>query len=140
MPSYRRFLTPLQQMAFWKQSDKRRISPFATIFSTFSYRLSIQFYLLRKHVQSRLLQNCCMKERVKLYSINHWSLFFIFLKTFCPLNFFHVYNNWQQSWLQLWLLWLQLFILAPFFFNLANVLAKENVCPAEALNYNHICS
>ena len=46
--SYRRFLTPLQQTAFRKHCDKRRncskkaISPFATIFSTFSHRLSIQ--------------------------------------------------------------------------------------------------
>ena len=47
-PSYRRFRKPLQQMAFWKHSDKRRnctkraISPFATMFSTFRHRLSIQ--------------------------------------------------------------------------------------------------
>ena len=40
-------LTPLQQTAFWKHSDKRRnyskqaISHFATMFSTFSHRLSI---------------------------------------------------------------------------------------------------
>ena len=45
---HRRFLTPLQQTAFWKHSDKRRnrtkraISPFATMFSTFCHRLSIQ--------------------------------------------------------------------------------------------------
>ena len=47
-PSYRRFLTPLQQTTFWKHTDKRRncskraISPFATMFSNFSRRLSIQ--------------------------------------------------------------------------------------------------
>ena len=46
-PSYRRFLTPLQQTAFYKHSDKRRncskraISPFATMFSTLSHQLSI---------------------------------------------------------------------------------------------------
>ena len=57
----------LKQTAFWKHSDKRRncteraISPFVTMFSTFSHRLSIW----KKYVQSRLLQNCRMRERVK---------------------------------------------------------------------------
>ena len=47
-PSYRRFLMPLQQIAVWKHSDKRRncskqaIYPFNTMFSTFSHKLSIQ--------------------------------------------------------------------------------------------------
>ena len=65
-PSYSRFLTPLQQTAFWKHSDNRwncsnrEISPFATIFSTFSHRLSIQ-YFLTKYVQSCLLQNCWLR-------------------------------------------------------------------------------
>ena len=42
-PSYKRFLTTLQQTAFWKHSDKRRnfsrreISPFATMFSTHKF-------------------------------------------------------------------------------------------------------
>ena len=42
-PSYRCFLAPLQQTAFWKHSEKRRncskwaISPFVTMFSTFSH-------------------------------------------------------------------------------------------------------
>ena len=47
-PSYICFLKPMQQRAIWKHSDKRRncseraISPFDTMFSTFSRRLSIQ--------------------------------------------------------------------------------------------------
>ena len=47
-PSYRRFLTPLQQTAVWKHSDKRRncskraISPFDKMFSAFSHSLFIQ--------------------------------------------------------------------------------------------------
>ena len=42
------------------------------MFSTFSHRLSIQieiFYFLIKYVQSRLLKNCHMRERVKWKSI-----------------------------------------------------------------------
>ena len=67
---YRCFLMPLQQTAFWKHSDKRRdcsqraISPLATMFSTFIHSIIEIFYFLTKYVQSRLLQNCCMKERV----------------------------------------------------------------------------
>ena len=60
---------------FRKHSDKRRdcskraISSFDTMFSTFSHRLYISikleiFYFLTKYVQSRLLQNCCMRKRV----------------------------------------------------------------------------
>ena len=67
--------TPLQQTAFWKHSDKRRnclkqaISPFATMFSTFSNRLFFQLsrflsIFWKKYVQSCLLQNCHMRERV----------------------------------------------------------------------------
>ena len=47
-PSYRCFLTPVQQTDFWKHGDKRRncsrraISIFVTMFSIFSHRLSIQ--------------------------------------------------------------------------------------------------
>ena len=64
------WLVPLQQTAFWKHSDKRRnctaraISPFATMFSTLSHRLSIQFHCLTKYIQSRLMQNYPMRERV----------------------------------------------------------------------------
>ena len=51
-------------------AHKRAIPPFDTMFSTFSHRLSIQleiYYFWTKYVQSRLLQNCCMRERVKPY-------------------------------------------------------------------------
>ena len=53
------------------------ISPFDTMFSTFSHRLSIHlqrfihsfieiFYVLTKYVQSHLLHNCRMRERVNI--------------------------------------------------------------------------
>ena len=53
-----------------RNCSKRAITPFATMFSTFSHRLSINqiieiSYFLTKYVQSRLLQNCRMRERVK---------------------------------------------------------------------------
>ena len=51
------------------------------MFCTFSHRLSFQlcieiFYFLTKYVQSRLLQDCGMRERVKIYL----SMF----ETYCP--------------------------------------------------------
>ena len=61
----------------FEYSDKRRnclkwaISPFATMFSSFSHRLVVHsiiyrdFLIFDKNVQSHLLQNCCMRERVK---------------------------------------------------------------------------
>ena len=64
-PSYRRFLTPLQQTAFWKQNDKRRncskqaISPFITMFSAFSHRLSIQLWRYSFFWQSMFKVICC---------------------------------------------------------------------------------
>ena len=64
-PSYRRFLTPMQQTAFWKHSDKRRncskraISPFATMFSTFSHRLSIQIKRFSIYWQNMFELVCC---------------------------------------------------------------------------------
>ena len=80
-PSYRRFLTPLQQTAFWKHSDKRRnctkraISSFATMFSTFGHIHSIIeiFYVLTKYVQSRLLQNCRMGGKGLFDHVPHVS-------------------------------------------------------------------
>ena len=49
------------------------ISLFATMFSTFSHRLFIQLQrfsiFLTKYVHSNLLQNCRMRERVKVYSV-----------------------------------------------------------------------
>ena len=57
-------------VSFLKHSDKRRncskraISPFDTMFSgyPFNYR---DFLFLTKYIQSCLLQNCHMRERVK---------------------------------------------------------------------------
>ena len=60
----------------WKHSDKRKncswwaFSPFATMFSTFCHTQVIHsimeiFYCLTKYVQSRLLQNCRTRKRVK---------------------------------------------------------------------------
>ena len=51
---------------------------FATMFSTFSHRLSIQIkrfsIFITTYVQSHLLQNCCMGERVNtIYSIIFYS-------------------------------------------------------------------
>ena len=66
---------PLQQMAFWKHSDKRRIcskqaiSRFATMFSTFSHRLSIQLKRFPTFWQNMFKVVGCkisrMRERVK---------------------------------------------------------------------------
>ena len=73
--SYRRFLMPLQQNAFWKHSDKRRnctksaISPFATMFPLlvigypFNYR-DFLFFFYKLHVQRHRLQNYRMREMV----------------------------------------------------------------------------
>ena len=64
-PSYKRFLTPLQQTAFWKHSDKRSyftkraISPFATMFSTFSHRLSIQLLRYSIFCHNMFKVVCC---------------------------------------------------------------------------------
>ena len=64
-PSYRRFLTTLQQTAFRKHSDKRRncskraISPFATMFSTFCHRLSIQLWRFSVFWQNTFKVVCC---------------------------------------------------------------------------------
>ena len=88
-PSYRRFLTPLQQIAFWKHSDKEEsaISPFATMFTTFCHRLSIQLwrfsmfwqnafevvcyrmYVLAKHIFGFCIFNWKHHVYVKLYWI-----------------------------------------------------------------------
>ena len=63
--SYRRFLTPLQQTAFWKHSNKRRnctkhaISPFVTMFFTFSLRLSIQLWRFSIFWQRLFKVVCC---------------------------------------------------------------------------------
>ena len=79
--------------AFWRlcsrllfeNSDKRRnwskqaISPFATMFSTFFHRLSI-FYYLTKYVESHLLQNCCMRERVKHFNIVYITSIQLYLR------------------------------------------------------------
>ena len=50
-----------EEIAQYKQFLSRNVS-------SFSHRLSIQLYtfsiFLTKYVQSRLLQNCCMRERV----------------------------------------------------------------------------
>ena len=63
-------------MAYENISDKRRnclkraISPFATMFAIFSHNvihLVIEiFFFLTKYIQRRLLQNCHMRERVKV--------------------------------------------------------------------------
>ena len=59
------FLTPLQQMDFWKHIDKRRnctkraISPFATMFSTFCPRLSIQLWRFSMFWQNTFKVVCC---------------------------------------------------------------------------------
>ena len=56
---------PLQQAAFSKRSDKRRncskqaISPFATMFSTFSHRLSVQLKRFSIFWQNMLKVVCC---------------------------------------------------------------------------------
>ena len=56
---------PLQQTAFWKHSDKRRnctelaISPFATMFSTFCHRLSIQLWIFSMFWQNAFKVVCC---------------------------------------------------------------------------------
>ena len=65
LPSYRCFLTPLQQTPFWKHSDKRinctkhAISPFATMFSTFCHRLSIQLWRFSMFWQNTFKVVCC---------------------------------------------------------------------------------
>ena len=65
-PSYRRFLTPLQQTAFRKPSDKRRncsklaISPYSTMFTTFSHRLSIQLWRFSIFRQNMFKVVCCI--------------------------------------------------------------------------------
>ena len=73
--SYRRFLMPLQQTAFWKHRDKRgncskraisHFNTFAFHFQSLVIHSIIEiFYFLTKYVQSRLLRNCRMRERVK---------------------------------------------------------------------------
>ena len=58
-------MTPLQQTAFWKHSDKRRnctkraIAPFATMFSTFCHRLSIQLWRFSMFWQNTFKVVCC---------------------------------------------------------------------------------
>ena len=73
-PSYRRFLTPLQQMALWKLGDKRRncsneqfllLSPCFQLYSIIVLSSKGFSVLLPRRFQSRLLQICCMLERVK---------------------------------------------------------------------------
>ena len=72
-PSYRRFLTPLQQTAIWKHSDKRRnctkraISPFATMFSTFCHRLSIQLWRCSMFWQNTFKVVCCRGVQKRLF-------------------------------------------------------------------------
>ena len=68
-----------------KRCGKRRncskaISPFATMFPTFSHYKVIHsikgiFYFLSKYVQSSLLQNCRMRERVKLMKFAFASMY-----------------------------------------------------------------
>ena len=80
--------------AFWRLCSRRlfenivtkeeiAISPFATMFSTFCHRLSIQlwrfFYFLTKYVQSRLLQNCRMREKVKILNMFFYAIFTLFV-------------------------------------------------------------
>ena len=68
-----RFLTTLQQTAFWKQWQKKKLHKTCNfsfchnVFHFLSYVIhSIMeiFYFLSKYVQSRLLQNCSMRERL----------------------------------------------------------------------------
>ena len=86
-PSCRRFLTPLQQTAFWKHSDKRRnctkraISPFATMFSTFVHRLSIQLWRFSMFWQNTFKVVCCRfvvwgKGLTSTFPSSHELIFF----------------------------------------------------------------
>ena len=59
-----------RQLAFWKQCDKRRnCSKFLLLPQCFPLlvidSIIAVFYFLTKYVQSRLLQNCRMRESVK---------------------------------------------------------------------------
>ena len=70
-PSYRRFLTSLQQTAFRKHSDKRRncskraISPFATMFSNLSHIIHsiIEIFFFFDKVCSKSSATECSYER-----------------------------------------------------------------------------
>ena len=86
-PSCRRFLTPLQQTAFWKHSDKRRnctkraISTFATMFSTFCHRLSIQLWRFSMFWQNMFKVVCCRIWGIRL-NFEDETMSFFFFKSF----------------------------------------------------------
>ena len=73
-PHYRRFLTPLQQMAFLKTLwHKKKLLKMCNFFCHHIFNsIQLLFFhsngfsvLLPRRFRSRLLQICCMRERVK---------------------------------------------------------------------------
>ena len=82
----------------WVTGTSGAISPFATMFSTFSHRLSIQLW-------SYLLQNCCMRERVNVWTSMKDSLIDC-LEVYAVFNDISVISFWPvhlmfASWLVL---------------------------------------
>ena len=102
------FLTPLQQTAFWKHSDKRRncskraISPLATMYSTFSHRLPFQLLRFSIFWQNMFKVVCFrivvwgkgLMEIQLLFAANNKSYIFYTKASKGQFKKYFLYNSW----------------------------------------------